>query len=463
MKKVRLNIEDVFEIPTARIYNPDDFKPVDHITIDSRKIKKRSLFIAIKGKRFDGHEFVGKSVENGASAVVINRRKLNEFDNIKVPIITVSNTTKALGHIANTWRRKLNTKIIGITGSAGKTTTKDMLATLLEEKYKVNKTISNNNNHIGVPITILSTNERHDLLVSELGTNHFGEIEYSANILEPDYSLITNIGSSHIEYLKNKRGVLKEKGKLFEITKKNKGKLFINYDDSMLKDCSQRFDEFFSFGFNKNVDVSGKITGYTNDGRPVVRVKYKNRIIENTLPLYGEQSASSYLAAVAIAFELGLSNKHINEGTKKLAVTGGRLKVYKRKNVIVIDDSYNASPDSTKTAIELVKKIKTYKRKVLILGDMLELGKNRIKLHESLANQIINKGINEVYSIGPSMRSLTKKLNSRKIIARNFKTRKSLLDFLNTYEFAKKVILVKGSRGMRMEEFLQAILTKVKN
>ncbi|MGD8306587.1 MAG: UDP-N-acetylmuramoyl-tripeptide--D-alanyl-D-alanine ligase [Ignavibacteria bacterium] len=463
MKKVRLNIEDVFEIPTARIYSPDDFKPVSHITIDSRKIRKGSLFIAIKGKRFDGHEFVGKSVKNGASAVVINRRNLNEFDNIDIPIITVTDTTKALGYIANMWRRKLNTKIIGITGSTGKTTTKDMLATLLEEKYKVNKTISNNNNHIGVPITILSTNERHDLLVSELGTNHFGEIEYSANILEPDYSLITNIGNSHLKYLKNKRGVLKEKSKLFDITDKHKGKLFINYDDPMLKDYSQRFDEFFSFGFSRNADVSGKITGYTNDGRPVVRVKYKNRIIENTLPLYGEQSASSYLAAVAIAFELGLSNKHINEGTKKLAVTGGRLKVLKKKNAILIDDSYNASPDSMKSAIDLAKKIKSYKRKVLILGDMLELGKDRIKLHQSLANQIINTGIDEVYSIGSSMRSLTEKLNSPKIIARNFRTRKSLLDFLNTYEFANKVILVKGSRGMRMEEFSEAILNKVKN
>ncbi len=164
------------------------------------------MFIAIKGKRFDGHSFVRSAVKNGASVLLINRKRINEFDDIDLPIITVKNTTKALGEIAKLWRKKLNAKIIGLTGSNGKTSTKDMLAALLNEKYKVNKTESNNNNHIGVPLTILATNEKHDVLVAELGTNHFGEIEYSAKILQPDLALITNIGDSHLEYLKNRKG-----------------------------------------------------------------------------------------------------------------------------------------------------------------------------------------------------------------------------------------------------------------
>ena len=142
---------------------------------------------------------------------MINENRYKSFSDLELTVVTVKDTTKSYGDLARTWRRKLNAKVIGITGSAGKTTTKEMIATLLKEKYRVNKTILNNNNHIGVPLTILSTNEKHQVLVLELGTNHFGEISYSANIAEPDYALITNIGNSHLEFLKNKRGVLKEK------------------------------------------------------------------------------------------------------------------------------------------------------------------------------------------------------------------------------------------------------------
>ena len=200
MKKVHLNIEDLFNVPGATIYEPDKLKVINYVSIDSRNIKSNTLFLALKGQRFDGHNFVKDSVKNGAAAVVINERKLNQFNDIEVPIITVKDTKLALGDIARTWRKKLIAKVIGITGSSGKTSVKDMLAELLSEKYSVNKTEANNNNHIGVPLTILNTNETHQVLVAELGTNHFGEIPYTANILSPDYSLITNIGDSHLEF-----------------------------------------------------------------------------------------------------------------------------------------------------------------------------------------------------------------------------------------------------------------------
>jgi UDP-N-acetylmuramoyl-tripeptide--D-alanyl-D-alanine ligase len=463
LKKIKLNIEDLFEIPTARIFNPDNFKPVNRITIDSRQVKKGSMYIAIKGKKFDGHSFVKSSVADGASTVLINRRRLREFASINVPIITVDNTTKALGAVANIWRKKLNARVIGITGSTGKTSTKDMLATLLSEKYRVNKTIGNNNNHIGVPLTILSTNEKHDVLIVELGTNHFGEIEYSANILEPDYSLITNIGHSHIAYLKNKSGVFKEKSRLNDITRKNNGMVFLNYDDPMLKQYSNKLDDFISFGFNDKVDIKGQITGYTNDGKPIVKIKYKNKILEHSLPVYGEHSAFNYIAAVSIALEFGISREQLQKSTNRIEPTGARLNVYKKKSFILIDDSYNASPESMKAAIELTTKITTYHRKVLVLGDMFELGKDKIKHHQSLASIIINNNIDELYCIGNAMRSLTDRLKNKKITIRHFRTRKSFSNFLKKYNFKNKVILVKGSRAMRMEEFTQIILSKAKS
>ena len=158
MKGFSLNIDDFFEISTSEIFNPGEISAVRNVTIDSWHVKKGSLFIAIKGKRFDVHSFIRSAVKNGASVLLINRKRINEFDDIDLPIITVKNTSKAFGEIAKLWRKKLTTKIIGLTGSNGKTSTKDMLATLLNEKYKVNKTESNNNNHIGVPLTLLATN-----------------------------------------------------------------------------------------------------------------------------------------------------------------------------------------------------------------------------------------------------------------------------------------------------------------
>jgi UDP-N-acetylmuramoyl-tripeptide--D-alanyl-D-alanine ligase len=450
---VVLNIEDLFELPTATIFNPDDIKAIRSVTIDSRKVRKSSLFIAIKGKNYDGHSFVRQAVRKGAHVALINRNKINEFDDINLPIITVRNTTKALGDIARLWRRKLNAKVIAITGSSGKTSLKDMMATLLSEKYNVQKTESNNNNNIGVPLTILATNEKHNVLVAEVGTNHFGEIGYSANILEPDYALITNIGNSHIEFLKNKRGVLKEKKELFDAAMTNDGKIFINYDDPLLKEYSKKYSNRVTYGFNKRANISGRVLKYTDDGRPIIEVKNKNKIIKNTLPLHGEQSANNYLAAVSLALNMGLINDKIKKATAKLSVKNNRLNVKHLKNFILIDDTYNSNPDSAKYAIELVNKIKTYDKKVLFFGDMLELGKDRLKLHRSLSPIIQKNMIDEVYSIGPGMKALHDSLKQTKVKTKHFRTRKLLAEFIKSYDPNNSVILVKGSRGIRMEEF----------
>ena len=460
MKKVHLNIEDLFNVPGATIYEPDKLKMINYVSIDSRKIRTNTLFIALKGERLDGHNFVKDAVKNAAAAVVINERRLNQFNDIKVPTITVKDTKLALGDIAKIWREKLNAKIIGITGSSGKTTVKDMLAELLTEKYKVNKTEANNNNHIGVPLTILNTNKTHQVLVAELGTNHFGEIPYTASILSPDYSLITNIGDSHLEFLKTRKGVWKEKSFLFEETISNDGKVFLNYDDPIIKAKHSRKGKRISYGFSGSVDVQGKLISYTEDGKPVVGVTYKNKNYEFILPLYGEQSAKNFLASCAVAFELGLNFDEIQNAVSRLKSPAGRLNVQRYKNFILIDDTYNANPDSTKAAIELVGRIKTFERKILFLGDMLELGENSKKLHQGLKDVIVKSGINEVYTIGPKMKFLQEKLNRTNLIAEHFTKRNLLMKFIKNLGFDESVILVKGSRGMKMEEFVSEIKNK---
>lgn len=457
MKNIGLNIEDFFNLPSAVIYNPDDFKTVSHVTIDSRSVKKKSLFIAIKGKNFDGHNFVNKAVADGALAVIINKDEYKNYDKINVPIVTVKDTVKALGDIANIWRKKLSAKIIGITGSTGKTTTKDILATLLAEKYKVNKTYSNNNNHIGVPITILSTTNKHEVLVAELGTNHFGEIKYTSEILEPDYAIILNVGDSHLEYLKNREGVWKEKSALFNETLAHNGRVFINYNDPVLKRFAGKSKNQVTYGFSNRTNLKARIKKYTDDGKPVIEIKYKNKKFTNTLNFFGEQSANNYIAAVAVAFELGLTKTQLLEGTDKLKATPQRLNVIRNNNFALIDDTYNANPDSTKAAIDLVGKISSYSKKILILGDMLELGKNRIELHKKLSSVIGKNNIDELYTIGSAMKHLSDSLKGKNIIKKHFRTRKLLMNFISQKDFNNSVILVKGSRGMYMEEFVAVI------
>ncbi|MBP9582471.1 MAG: UDP-N-acetylmuramoyl-tripeptide--D-alanyl-D-alanine ligase, partial [Ignavibacterium sp.] len=305
MKKIHLNIEDIFNIPTAVIYNPDMFKSIYHVSINSRNIKKNSLFIAIKGERFDGHDFINEVVKRGASAIVINEKKFKKINDLEIPVITVKDTTLALGEIAKLWRAKLKTKIIGITGSAGKTTTKEILAALLSEKFKVNKTVANNNNHIGVPLTILSTNEKHQVLVAELGTNHFGEIPYSAVIASPDLALITNIGDSHLEYLKNRNGVFKEKSALFNETLKRTGKVFINNDDKILKEFGKTVKGKVTFALKEKADYKAIIKGYGKFAKPQIEIGNKKKSFAATLPLSGEKNVLNFTAAFAIASELG--------------------------------------------------------------------------------------------------------------------------------------------------------------
>jgi len=458
-----LNIEDIFNIPDAVIYDPDKLKSIEHVSIDSRQIGKNTLFIAIKGERFDGHDFIRSAIRNGAKAVMINKNVLKNFDDIKVPIVTVKNTTDALGDTARIWRGKLKAKVIGITGSSGKTTIKNMLTEIISEKYSVNKTEANNNNHIGVPLTILNTNTNHQVLVAELGTNHFGEIPYTAEILSPDYALITNIGDSHLEYLKNRNGVWKEKSSLFNSTIENGGKVFLNYDDPIIKAKHSKKGRQVSYGFNGKVDVKGKIIFFNDDGLPVIDIINNKKNSSFNLPVHGEQTAKNFLACCAIAFELGFSAEQIRKSLKKMKATPGRLSVQKFKNFILIDDTYNANPDSTQAAIRLVKRIKTFDRKILFLGDMLELGQKSIMLHKQLEKVINESEINEVYLIGPKMLHLSKQLVKKNIVVKHFPNRTSLLNQIKKMSFDKSVILVKGSRGMKMEEFLSEIKLKSMN
>lgn len=457
MKQITLSLKDIFDIPGAVIYNPDDYKDVTSVSIDTRVLKKNSLFIAIKGEKFDGHNFINTAVKKGAAAIMINKSFLQNIDDLDIPIVTVPDTIKALGDVAKIWRSKLNAKVIGLTGSSGKTTTKEIIAKMLAGKFKVNKTSANNNNHIGVPLTILSTTAVHQVLVAECGTNHFGEIEYTANILQPDYALITNIGDSHLEYLKNRQGVLKEKLALFDVTSKRKGKLFINVDDDLIYKSSGKYRNKIKYGFNGKADFKGKIISYDSIGKARLELRSKAKRINLTVPLPGESNAKNFLAASAVSLELGLSKNELISSSLKMKSADKRLNLKIYKNFSLIDDSYNANPDSMRAAISILSLYKNRRRKIAILGDMFELGKQSKKLHEELAEYVKTQNIHEVYTIGNMMKHFSRKLKKYSAVIEYFESKEELKKYLKKINLHNSVILIKGSRGMEMEYFVSQL------
>ncbi len=457
---MRITLTDIFNLTGSVIYNPDNFKSVSKVSIDSRTIGKGAMYVAIKGEKFDGHNFIRDAIKKGASSIIINKNRLKNFKDITCTIITVPDTIKAYGELASFFRNKFKGTVISLTGSNGKTTTKEILSTLLSEKYKVQKTEANNNNHIGVPKTIFSLKQNTEVLLLEHGTNHFGEIEYTAKIAKPDYALLTNIGDSHLKYLGDKEGVYNEKSSLFNETLKNNGILFINNDDKIIREKTKKIKNKISFGFKGKPDIKGKVLNYTDDGRTRLSVTYKNKNIEFVLPLFGKSNAENFLAAISIAFALGLSVTSIKKGISKVQQVKGRLFVERFHNFILIDDSYNSNPASVKVALDLINKVKIYNTKTVILADMLELGKDAKLMHVQLRDIILKSKITNLYLIGKLMKNLAVVLSNSKINVEYFSSRNSLKKFINKKNFRNEIILIKGSRGMRTEVFVEQIKEK---
>lgn len=457
MKKILITLEDLFSIPTAEVFNSRNYTNLSHVSIDSRTIKSNSIYFALKGEKLDGHSFINDAVNKGAKAVFLNQDRADEFKKLKCTVIAVKNTTTAFGALAHIWRKKISAKVIGITGSNGKTTTKDTCATILAEKFNVVSTYSNNNNHIGVPLTIFDANENTEALVLELGTNHFGEIEYASAIAKPDYSIVTNIGASHLEFLIDLDGVTREKEPIYFHTQENNGLCLINNDDPYLKPFKHKFKNHLTYGFKSKVDVKGVIEGFDKEGRTKLNIQYDEKELKLVLPIYGKSNAENILASVSLAYSMGMTNAEIKSGVNNIKAVKQRLNVRKYQSTMLIDDTYNANPESMTAAFDLLKTITLHKTKIAVIGDMFELGKDEKIIHASLSKSIKKNKINRVFMVGNLMKSLAEKLKEEKIHSNYFSSREELKEVLSGWDFSDSVVLVKGSRGMKMEEFVKVI------
>lgn len=446
---MRFTLEDIFNIPSAVIYYPDRYKSASSVSIDTRTIKKNSIYVAIKGRNFDGHNFVRDAIKKGATSVIVQNRKLKLFDDIQVPIISVKNTIDAYAELARICRNKSKAKVISITGSNGKTSTKEMLAHLLTVKYKVHKTIANNNNNIGVPLTILNAPQKTDFIILEHGTNHFGEIEYTARIATPDMSLITNIGDSHLQNLVSREKVLEEKISLFNYTRES-GIIFINKDDAFLSKLKFRNKEVVKFGFKGKVDIKAKLNKYDTS---FITIQGLGKTLDCKIKLLGEANKKNFLAAVSIALKLGMSKRDIIKQAATLPQIKGRLELIELNDISIIDDTYNSNPNSVENAISVLKKFTGRKIKVLIFGDMFELGEESVEYHKQVGQIIDKSKFDYVFTIGNHSKFVFEKLKQTKN-KKHFNRRSSLVNNLKKLKLKDAVFLVKGSRGMKMEDFV---------
>ncbi|MCC6866703.1 MAG: UDP-N-acetylmuramoyl-tripeptide--D-alanyl-D-alanine ligase [Ignavibacteria bacterium] len=465
---MNLSLDDLKKISGFKIINAEKFKnkKFTGVSIDSRKCSKNDLFIAIKGEKFDGHNFVSKVFLNGTQAAVVaenwykkNKVSINRSLNNKYLII-VKDTVKALGEIARIYRNKFVLPVIGIGGSNGKTTTKDFIAEVLSVKYNVLKTKGNLNNQIGVPLTLFELNNKHDIAVIELGTNHFGEIDSLCRIAQPQFGLITNIGKEHLEFLNDLKGTAKAEGELAEYLKEFYGTFFLNADDKyLLKYKNSKNLKKISFGFKGKCDINGKVTGFTGF-KPKIEITSGKKKITAQLKNIGLQSSYAALCAAAVGFyfEIPVQKlKQVLSGYKIKSNSRNQLKT--SNSIMVIDDTYNSNPDSVKAALENLKAYNVKGNKYVVLGDMLELGKVSKAEHEATGRLIKKMGFNFLLTYGKQS-SYTFK--SAKGIKNNFhfENKETLSAFLKLHVKKGDMVLVKGSRSMKMEDIVNNLISK---
>lgn len=419
------------------------------VSTDSRTCGSEMLFFALRGEKFDGHEFIAEVFARGALAAVVEEKWFASAPKRRGNFLIVADTLQALQRLGQNIRKRWGGCVLAITGSNGKTTTKEMVAAVLSQKKIVHKTTGNLNNHIGVPATLTEISPAHEMLVLEMGTNHFGEIAQLCEIAEPDLGLITNIGHAHLEFFGDLAGVARAKKELFDHLAAHDGVAFLNADDAHLVNALPARMKAVTFGLNKPAQIQGKIVAQDEAGR--VTLAWKNVHIHLQIP--GGHHAGNALAAVAVGSFFGLNAAEIKRGVEACAAPSKRMEVMQRGGITIINDAYNANPDSMRAALQFLaqKSMPEGGRRVAILGDMLELGPAADDYHRELGEFIKTLPIQAVFALGPHMRQLVAAIG-RECWALHFDKQEDLIAEVKQSLRPGDVMLLKGSRGMRMEE-----------
>lgn len=428
---------------------------INDVQYDSRAVKEGTLFAAIKGEKVDGHKFIKECFAKGAAAVFTE----NEVpENSTGCYIEVENSRLALQKLAAYYRSKQNVRLIGITGSVGKTSTKEMIAAGLSKGFDVMKTQGNKNSQIGLPMTMFEIEEHNEIAVIEMGMSEFGEMDRLADIARPNIAVMTNIGVAHIENLGTQENILKEK---FRITKyfDKDGILFLNGDDGLLKSLhgKQKF-KTVTFGLNKDNDYYAdeiKTEGFNTK----FVCCFGGKRVELNIPALGEHSVKNALAAFAVGTHLGLDEMTIQSGLMAYQNAPMRQQIHEMKDFILIDDSYNSSPDAAKVSLNVLKSVGKGKT-IAVLADMLELGEKSESEHYGVGKHLAELGIDTLIAVGELSRNTAKGAEEN-----GCKEVEMFENNEQAYEYLKKIIekecavLVKGSRGMHTDEIVKKVLS----
>lgn len=432
-------------------------KEVTWVGIDSRKLIPGGLFIATKGERVDGHTFIEQVYKNGAAAVVCEKAPENE----EIPYILVEDSLQALKDIAEFYRQHLAIKVVGITGSVGKTSTKEFIAGVLEQKYKVHKTAGNFNNEVGLPLTVLQIRDE-EIAVLEMGISNFGEMHRLSKIARPDVCVMTNIGQCHLEFLGSREGILKAKSEIFDFACETAA-VFVNGDDDMLATIGKKTKgETLHYGLSSENDVYAKEIENLGlfGSRCKICFSFEKQEFGVEIPLPGEHMVYNALAAAGVAKFYGLSTEQIARGIASVKPVDGRSNIIRTEKYTVIDDCYNANPVSMKAAIDLLGT--ALGRKVAVLGDMFELGENERKLHEEVGVYAATKKIDVLLCVGRLCEYMAEAAEKNKEGSAPkvyyFPEREMLENKLSELLKDGDTVLVKASHGMGFADIVKELV-----
>ena len=428
---------------------------VNDIVIDSRKANKDNAFVAIIGENLDGHNFINSAINQGCKTIIKNKNSNVDIENKEINVIEVEDTQIALGDIAKFYKEKFKIPFIAVTGSVGKTTTRDMVHSTISARYNALKNVGNLNNHFGVPLTLFNLNKEHEAAVIEMGMSNFGEIEYLANMVQPQIGIISNVGYSHVEHLGSREGIFKAK---MEVTANfdSNSLLIINGDDDCLKTLKDKdlVYQLKTFGFEKNNDIYCEDYKMTDDSTTFTAV-IDGKQEEFFIPTVGEHNIYNAMAAILVGIKLNMTIEEIKEGLKNFQCTKNRLDIIKTNNITIIDSVYNAGIDSMNATLSILGRYDN--RRVAILGDMFEMGEYAEFAHRQVGKFAANN-MDVMVAIGKDAEYIVKELIETGVNPENlyhFNTKEEAIDKLDDIIKENDVVLVKASRGMHLEKVVE--------
>ncbi len=464
MQPLPWTIQDILDATGGSLLCGSNAAYFSGISIDSRNISQKDLFVAIAGKNHDGHGFIRDTVQNGIRGFLVNlsaapKLPVNEWTASGISCVAVDDTTFSLGDLASYQLKRSKSSVVAITGSNGKTTTREMTASVVEKKFSTLSTHGNFNNEIGLPLTLFKLSDSHQWAVLELGMNRPGEISRLASICTPDVGVITNIGPAHLEGVGSIEGVMNAKGELLDEIKQG-GTAILNTDDPRVHQLSKKTSRnIILFGLSENASIRGRSIRNVGLGLSF-SLSTPDGSIDINLNMPGDFMVSNALAAAAVGYHLGLSLDEIKDGLEKFIPVKGRMNILTTKQGIhIIDDTYNANPESMKASIKTLMSLKNGKNSFLVTGDMNELGEEADSLHKNIGSLAAKLEVTKLYASGKFAEAVaegaeTEAMNPERIfIGTKEEIIKDLMNHLKPGDW----VLIKGSRAMEMEKIVQGL------